>query len=56
MITSQDGETSLNPKVDWSKYEYDEALRNEKTLDFILNSVDKNMFRLINTCTEAKEA
>lgn len=36
--------------------EDDEALGNSKSLSFIFNGVDKNMFRFINTCTEAKDA
>ena len=34
----------------------DEDFGNDKALNAIFNGVDKNMFRLINTCTEAKEA
>lgn len=56
VITFQDGTTSLKPKADWSKDENGEALRNEKSLNFIFNGVDKNMFRLINSCVEAKSA
>src|SRR5580765_8609124 len=41
---------------DWSKEEDEEALANSKALNAIFNGVDKNMFRLINTCTVAKEA
>lgn len=53
LITSQDGSTSLKPEVDMSN---DEALGNDKDLNVIFNGVDKKMIRLINTCTEAKEA
>lgn len=56
IITSQDGSTSLNPEVDWSKDEDDEDLGNNKSLNYIFNGVDKNIFRLINTCNEAKKA
>lgn len=56
MITFQDGITSLKHKADWSIDEDDEALANEKALNSIFNDIDKNMFKLINTCTEAKEA
>lgn len=55
-VTSQDGSTSLKPESDWSKDEDDEALGNDKALNTTLNGVDKNMFKIINTCTEAKEA
>lgn len=56
MITSQDGSTSLNPEVNWSKEEDDESLGNDKALNSIFNGMDKNMFRLINICAKAKEA
>lgn len=56
IITSEDGTTSLEPEVNWSTIEVDEALGNDKTLNAILNGVENNMFRLINTCIEAKEA
>lgn len=55
MITSQDGTSTLKPKVGWTNTEDDEALGNSKALNVIFNGVDKNMFRLINTCIEAKE-
>lgn len=35
VITTQDGITSLKPKVDWSKQEDDEALGNNKVLNDI---------------------
>lgn len=56
MITSKDGITSLKLEVDWSKAEDDEALDDDIPLNAIFNGVDKNLFKLINTCTEAKEA
>lgn len=56
VITSQDGPVSLKPEVDWSKAENDEALGNDKALNSIFNSVDKNMSILIKTCVEAIKA
>ncbi|XP_057439907.1 uncharacterized protein LOC130731662 [Lotus japonicus] len=61
VITPKEGETSteggkLKPEEDWNKDEDEEALGNHKALNAIFNGVDKNMFRLINTCTVAKEA
>src|ERR1044072_1134842 len=47
---------TLKKEEDWSKEEDEEALANSKALNAIFNGVDKNMFRLINTCTVAKEA
>jgi len=39
-----------------SKEEDDLALGNSKALNSLSNVVDKNMFRLINNCTIAKDA
>ena len=47
---------SLKPEAEWTKEEDKEALANFKALNVIFNGVDKNMFRLINTCIVAKEA
>lgn len=55
VVTSQDGITSLKPEANWSKDDDDEAFVNDKALNIIFNSVDKKMFRLVNTCIEAKE-
>ena len=46
----------LKDEEDWTKEEDEEALANSKALNAIFNGVDKNMFRLINTCTVAKDA
>jgi hypothetical protein len=43
--------TYLKLGEDWSKEEYELALRNFKALNVLFNGVDKNIFRLINTCT-----
>ncbi|XP_057452420.1 uncharacterized protein LOC130744244 [Lotus japonicus] len=48
--------TELKPEEEWNKEEDEEALGNSKALNAIFNGVDKNMFRLINTCTVAKDA
>jgi hypothetical protein len=45
----------LKPEEDWTEAEETEALGNSKALNKIFNCVDKNMFRLINSCTIAKE-
>lgn len=55
MITSKDGTTNLKPEVDWTNSEDDESLGNSKELNENFNGVDKNMFNLINTCSNAKE-
>ena len=46
----------LKKEEEWSNEKDEEALENSKALNAIINGVDKNMFRLINTCTVAKEA
>lgn len=56
MITSKDGITSQKPEANWADAEDGEAPGNSKALNASCNGVDKNMFRLINTCSEAKEA
>lgn len=56
VVTSENGATSLKLEAEYTDVEDDEALENSKTLNAILNDVGKNMFRLINTCSIAKEA
>lgn len=56
MVTSEDGTTSLKLEVEWTDVEDEESLGNSKDLNAILNGVDNNKFKLINTCPEAKEA
>ena len=52
--------TELKPEEDLSKalnaLFYELALGNSKALNALFNGVDKNIFRLINTCTVAKDA
>jgi hypothetical protein len=52
VVFDQDGISSLKPEDEWII----EALGNSKVLNAIFNEVDKNMLRLINTCTEVNEA
>ncbi|WJX72422.1 hypothetical protein P8452_56307 [Trifolium repens] len=56
IITAADGSTSLKGVAYWSPEEETEASGNSKALNAIFNGVDENMFKLINTCTEAKQA
>jgi hypothetical protein len=56
ILTTVDGSTSLKAEADWSEAEDTEALGNSKALNVIFNGVDKNMFKLINTYTNAKQA
>ena len=40
---------------EWNTAEDEYALPNSMALNAIYNGVDKNVFRLINTCVSAKE-
>lgn len=55
VIIFQDGTPTLKPEVDWTNVEDDETLGNSKVLTTISNGNDKIMFRLTNTCIEAKK-
>ena len=48
--------TGPKPEKDWTSVEDEAALGNSRALNSIFNGVNKNVFRLINTCTSAKEA
>src|ERR1044072_4958825 len=54
--SSSTAKPTFKEEADWTKEEDEEALANSKALNAIFNGVDKNMFRMINTCTVAKEA
>src|ERR1044072_8497901 len=58
VIVSQEATSTsdLKPEEKCTKKEDEEALANYKASNVIFNGVDKNMFRLISTCTEAKNA
>src|ERR1044072_3257583 len=58
VIGSKEGTSTsdLKPEVKWTKKEDEEALANNKALNVIFNGVDKNILRLIYTCTVAKDA
>lgn len=55
MVTTQDNMRSMKPEEDWFKDEDEESHGNSCALDAISNGVDKNIFRLRNTCIVAKE-
>lgn len=55
-VTTEDGTETLKPEKDWSKEEDEEAHDNSRALNAIYNGVDKNISRVINTCSNAKEA
>ena len=54
--TLQEQTKVQRPEKDWSAAEDADALGNSKALYALYNGVDKNVFRLINTCTTAKSA
>ena len=55
-MKDKNGNESLKPEEDWSKEEDELALGNSKALNALFNGVDKNIFRLINSCNVAKDA
>ncbi|KAA0064037.1 gag-proteinase polyprotein [Cucumis melo var. makuwa] len=44
------------PEVDWTDAEEQASVGNARALNAIFNSVDLNVFKLINSCSTAKEA
>ena len=48
--------TELKPEEYWSKEEDELAHGNSKALAAIFNGIDRNIFRLVNTCEVAKDA
>ncbi|KAK2396297.1 gag-protease polyprotein [Trifolium repens] len=56
IVTTEDGSSILKGERDWTPEEEAESNNNSKALNAIFNGVDENIFKLINTCTEAKQA
>lgn len=58
VVNDKDGKatTELKSEEDWSKEEDESALGNSKAFNALFNGVDKNIFRLINTCIVVKNA
>jgi len=58
VVLDKDGNKTsfLKPEDEWSTAEDELAIGNSKALNALFNGVDKNMFRLINQCTVAKDA
>ncbi|KAA0041441.1 gag-pol polyprotein [Cucumis melo var. makuwa] len=44
------------PEVDWTDAEEQASVENARTINAIFNGVDLNVFKLINSCTTAREA
>ncbi|VFQ79365.1 unnamed protein product [Cuscuta campestris] len=53
-MTNADGELIQKPYERFSKKEKDAAESNDQALNAIFRAVDRNQFRLISNCTEAK--
>ncbi|GAA0150752.1 hypothetical protein LIER_09619 [Lithospermum erythrorhizon] len=47
---------TVKPEDDWTAEEQELAIANDKAMNAIFNVVDLNVFKLINTCTEAMTA
>ncbi|KAK2362825.1 gag-protease polyprotein [Trifolium repens] len=56
IVPAEDGSSILKGEGDWTPDEEAESNSNSKALNVIFNGVDENIFNLINTCTEAKQA
>ncbi|KAK2363199.1 gag-protease polyprotein [Trifolium repens] len=56
IVTAEDGSSILKGERDWTPEEEAESNNNSKALNAIFNGVDENIFKLINTYTEAKQA
>ena len=56
VVKDKDRNESLNPEEYWSKEEDEIALGNSKAQNAIFNGIDKNIFRLVNSCEVAKDA
>ncbi|TYK25842.1 gag-pol polyprotein [Cucumis melo var. makuwa] len=50
-----DGVLVLKPEVDWTNAEEQASVGNVKALNAISNGVDLNVFKLINSCSTAKD-
>ena len=56
IVSAEDGSSILKDERDWTPEEETASSNNFKALNAIFNGVDENIFKLINTCTEAKQA
>ncbi|TYK26042.1 gag-pol polyprotein [Cucumis melo var. makuwa] len=55
MITVN-GVSVPKPEIDWTDAEEQASVGNARAINAIFNGVDLNVFKLINSCTTAKEA
>ena len=47
---------TIKPEEEWNEDNDKEAIGNSKALNVLFNRVNKNVFRMINTCNVAKDA
>ncbi|KAA0037776.1 gag-pol polyprotein [Cucumis melo var. makuwa] len=55
-MVTVDGVSVSKPKVNWIEAEEQASVGNARAINAIFNGVDLNVFKLINSCTTAKEA
>ncbi|KAA0038419.1 gag-pol polyprotein [Cucumis melo var. makuwa] len=55
-MVTVDGVSVPKPKVDWTDAEEQASVGNARAINAIFNGMDLNVFKLINSCTTAKEA
>lgn len=55
-VTNTKRNIGPRPEKDWTEEEDEVSLGNSCALNAIFNGVDKNVFRLINTCVSTKKA
>lgn len=56
MKIEENGELVVKPENEWSSEKDENSLENSRALNVIYNGVEKNIFKLINTCVSAEEA
>ncbi|KAA0065827.1 gag-pol polyprotein [Cucumis melo var. makuwa] len=56
LMITVDGVLILKPEVDWTDAEEEASVGNARALNAIFNGADLNVFKLINSCSTAKEA
>ncbi|KAA0035513.1 gag-pol polyprotein [Cucumis melo var. makuwa] len=55
-MVTVDGVSVPKPEVDWTYAKEQASVGNARAINAIFNGVDLNVFKLINSCTTAKEA
>ncbi|TYK22564.1 gag-pol polyprotein [Cucumis melo var. makuwa] len=55
-VVTVNGVSVPKPEIDWTDAEEQASVENARAINVIFNGVDLNVFKLINSCTTAKEA